>query len=141
MISIHIICFVARSISSAYTAMMEPLGLTGPQSRVIAYVDRYPGITQVELCEYLGLGSMAITGIIDRMEAKCLVKRAVDPADRRVRRIYLTDEALLLRPEMDEIIQKLRSQVESNISREDMKTFVDVLKRIEANLSEPPLLK
>ena len=112
---------------------MEPLGLTGPQSRIVAYVDHYPGITQAELCEYLGLGSMANTGLIDRMELKKLVRRVDDPTDRRVRRIYLTHEALRLKPELEETFQKLRDQASSNISDEDLEKFISVLKRIEAN--------
>jgi DNA-binding transcriptional regulator GbsR (MarR family) len=36
-----------------------------------------------QLAKYTGLTSGAVTGLIDRLEKKNLVKRAFDPADRR----------------------------------------------------------
>ncbi|TNF89684.1 MAG: MarR family transcriptional regulator, partial [Gammaproteobacteria bacterium] len=66
---------VANAISQAYGALMAPLGLTRPQMRVLVWVDQRPGISQAKLSELIGTSAMAMTGLLDRMEAKNLIRR------------------------------------------------------------------
>ena len=73
----------ARAITLAYGTVMAPLGLTRPQVRVVAWVEHHPGITQTELCEFIPISPMAMTGLLDRMASKDLIKRVDDPSDRR----------------------------------------------------------
>ena len=73
---------VANAISQAYGALMAPIGLTRPQMRVLIWVERRPGISQAKLSELLGISAMAMTGLLDRMEAKNLVRRQEDPHGR-----------------------------------------------------------
>jgi DNA-binding MarR family transcriptional regulator len=124
----------ARAVTLAFGTIMAPLGLTRPQVRVLVWVDHIPGITQADLAERLFTSPMALTGLIDRMENKGLVKRVDDPNDRRVRRIYLTDGAIRLKPEMAKITEKFRSIMYSGIAPEDVVTAVNVLKTLTANL-------
>lgn len=124
----------ARAITLAYGTLMAPLGLTRPQVRVLVWVDHIPGITQADLAERLTTSPMALTGLIDRMESKDLVKRVDDPNDRRVKRIYPTDGAIELKPEMAKITEKFRSVMYSGIAPEEVATAVNVLKTMTANL-------
>lgn len=126
---------VARAFTAAYACRMRPMGLTRPQARVIAYVRRYPGITQVELSEYLGVGRMAMTGLIDRMESKAMVERKEDPADRRVKRVYLTRAAKALQPAMEDMARELHASAVSGISARELRSTVATLRRILHNVS------
>ena len=56
--------------------------------------DREPGI--LALAEYLGLDKSSVTGLVDRAEARGLVKRKADPDDGRAIRIGLTAEGRAL---------------------------------------------
>ena len=127
---------VARSFTNAYSILMAPLGLTRPQARVIACVFRYPGITQVDLAEYIGVGRMAMSGLIDRMEAKDLVSRSEDPSDKRVKRIFLTRNAKKSLPEMQSIADTLYKQSISSINKADLKITRTVLALIRSNLDD-----
>ncbi|MCZ6659104.1 MAG: MarR family transcriptional regulator [Gammaproteobacteria bacterium] len=127
---------VARSFTNAYATLMSPLGLTRPQARVIAYLRRFPGITQIELCEYIGVGRMAMSGLIDRMESKGLVKRVDDPADGRVKRIFHTREARKMRPDIDHAIATLTTRSIADISARDLRTVMRALRSINDNLLE-----
>jgi len=112
---------------------MAPLGLTRPQVRVLVWADYLPGITQAELCERLSSSPMAMTGLLDRMEAKDLVKRVEDPKDRRVKRIYLTEGALRLKPDMDVIAAGFKAAVRQGLTAEDIITAQRVLNAMKSN--------
>jgi DNA-binding MarR family transcriptional regulator len=126
----------AQAITQAYGTVMAPLGLTRPQVRVLVWVDHLPGITQAELAERLTTSPMALTGLLDRMESKDLVKRVDDPSDRRVKRIYLTDGALKLKPDMEKIAAEFRIQARKGIAPEDVATAIDVLQAMQVNLQK-----
>jgi DNA-binding MarR family transcriptional regulator len=74
-----------------------------------------------------------MTGLLDRMEKKNLVKRVEDPNDRRAKRIFLTDGALALKPEMEVIAEKLKAQVRAGLTREEIATAQRVLATMKAN--------
>lgn len=124
----------AQAITVAYGTVMAPLGLTRPQVRVVVWVDHSPGITQAELCERIGISPMAMTGLLDRMERKDLVKRVDDPTDRRVKRIFLTNGALKLKPDMEQIAATFRLQARMGLAPEEIATAVNVLKSMRANV-------
>ena len=124
----------AQAITLAYGTVMAPLGLTRPQVRVLVWVDHSPGITQTELCGRISSSPMAMTGLLDRMESKDLVKRVDDPNDRRVKRIYLTNGALRLKPEMERIADDFRKAMRRGLAPQDIATAVNVLKSMQANL-------
>lgn len=127
---------VARAFTNAYAKLMAPMGLTRPQARVIACVMKYPGITQADLCEYIGVGRMAMSGLIDRMESKDLVSRAEDPSDKRVKRVFLTRGARKLVPDLQEIADTLYERSMSSIKTKDLKITKEVLSTIRENLEE-----
>jgi MarR family transcriptional regulator for hemolysin len=126
----------ARAITQAFGTVIAPLGLTRPQVRVVVWVDHIPGITQADLAERLTTSPMALTGLLDRMEAKNLIKRVEDPADRRVKRIYLTDGALRLKPEMEKIAADFGRRMREGVSPEDLSTAVKVLNTVKRNLQK-----
>jgi len=123
----------SHALSQGYSAVMAPLGLTRPQVRVLVWADYLPGITQAELCERLSSSPMAMTGLLDRMEAKDLVKRVEDPKDRRVKRIYLTEGALRLKPDMDVIAAGFKEAVREGLSVADIAAAHRVLATMKAN--------
>ncbi len=127
---------VARGFTNAYSTLMSPLGLTRPQARVLACVLRYPGITQVDLAEYIGVGRMAMSGLIDRMESKDLVSRSDDPSDKRVKRIFLTRNAKKLLPDMQAIADTLYRECISSLNKNDLKVTRSVLQSIKTNLQQ-----
>lgn len=70
--------------------MMKSLGVTGPQRLVIRIVGQKPGQTASEIASMLGKHPSTLTGVLARLEARNLIVRAIDPADRRRARFKLT---------------------------------------------------
>ena len=127
---------VANGISQAYGALMAPIGLTRPQMRVLIWVDRRPGISQAKLSELLGTSAMSMTGLLDRMEAKHLVHRRIDPKDRRAKCIYLTDDALALKPEMERLAEGFGDALRHGLSPEEIATAQRVLAVMKDNVEK-----
>ena len=50
------------------------------------------GVTQKELAERVGLEGSSLVRLLDILEGKNLVERRADPADRRSKRIFLTEQ-------------------------------------------------
>jgi DNA-binding MarR family transcriptional regulator len=63
-------------------------GLTAPQAMILMMINAPMSMRQ--LADRMGCDASNITGIIDRLEAKALVVRSVDRADRRIKRIART---------------------------------------------------
>ncbi|MGW7328651.1 MarR family winged helix-turn-helix transcriptional regulator [Streptomyces sp. NPDC054840] len=73
---------------------MVPLGITPAQSRLLRLVSHYEGEQaprMADLAARLEVVPRAVTTLVDGLEAAECVRRAPDPANRRVIRIELTD--------------------------------------------------
>jgi DNA-binding MarR family transcriptional regulator len=64
--------------------------ITSPQLAALSVVARHPGIEQTALSEAIGYDSSTIGGLIDRLEAKKLLRRRIGARDRRTRQLSLT---------------------------------------------------
>ncbi|MER8066845.1 MarR family transcriptional regulator [Streptomyces sp. NPDC094034] len=102
--------------------------LTGAQARVLGLLSLEPlpmrGIARKLKCE-----PSNVTGIVDRLEARGLVERRPDPADRRVKLAAPTEEgretATRLRDSLDFAREPLAA-----LSAEERGTLRDLLKRM-----------
>jgi MarR family transcriptional regulator, organic hydroperoxide resistance regulator len=70
--------------------MVNKHGITGPQRLVVRLIGQYPEVSGGELARVLHVHKSTITGIVQRLEAHGLVRRATDSADARRIRLTLT---------------------------------------------------
>lgn len=81
-------CYQAfESYSSRH---VRSLGLTTPQFDIIATLGNTPGMTFKELGEKTLITKGTLTGVVDRLEAKKLVRRLASPSDGRCQIVQLT---------------------------------------------------
>lgn len=82
-----------RSLSDAavlfHGALAERLGLTGSHWKTLGLLERLGSQSPGMLSERSGLAPASISGILDRLEERGLVRRSEDPADRRRTRVEL----------------------------------------------------
>jgi DNA-binding MarR family transcriptional regulator len=79
-----------HGLQSLSKKMQARLGLTGPQRVTLRILGRYPALTAGELAEILRIHPSTLTGILQRLEARGLVRRTSDARDRRRTRLALT---------------------------------------------------
>jgi MarR family transcriptional regulator for hemolysin len=125
-----------RKLNDTYDLHMKPLGLTRSQWRVMAYVSRYPGISQSELAENIELSRMAITGLLDRMSNKGLVDRRLVESDRRVRAVFLSEKGQALIKHMNSTAVQVLQQIFANTTNKDREQLRELLETIKTNTSD-----
>ena len=75
-------------------------GMTRAQWVIMFRLELRPGLSQNELAALVEVEPITVARLIDRLEARGLVERRLDPEDRRVRRLHLTETA---RPLLDQL--------------------------------------
>ena len=98
----------ADRLHNQFAALLEPYELTNQQFNVLrilrgALPDALP---TMEIAERMIEQTPAITGLIDRLEAKQLVERARQTDDRRCVRCSITAKGLALLAELDEPVAR-----------------------------------
>jgi DNA-binding MarR family transcriptional regulator len=69
---------------------IRELGLTSPQFDIIATLGNTEGMSFKELGEKTLITKGTLTGVVDRLEAKALVRRVASPNDGRSQMVQLT---------------------------------------------------
>lgn len=75
----------AQRMRSATGEAAGQHGLTLRHQIILSALHLATGMTQVELGKAVGMDQTTLTGELDRLETRDLVKRSVDPRDRRAR--------------------------------------------------------
>lgn len=130
----------ARKIRQVYDLALAELGITLPESTVLAYVAEIGSVTQTQIARALDSGRAATGLRIDKLERLGAVERLSNPTDRRVWMVGITAEGHEMVKQINEIDAKLRTHLRAGVAREDRHRVVDVLQQIQLNLDEPPAL-
>jgi DNA-binding MarR family transcriptional regulator len=70
--------------------MHTRFGVTGPQRLVIRVVGTHPGLSAGDLARTLHVHPSTLTGILQRLQTRGLLRRSADPNDARRVRLMLT---------------------------------------------------
>lgn len=92
---------IARFRGLLFDRLIAPHGLTMSQARVLLHLLSEDKLTQSDIARRMDVGTVTVGGLVDRLEARGLVERRIDPVDRRAKRVCLTDEARPLEKVMD----------------------------------------
>ncbi len=109
-------------------------GMTRAQWVMLIWLDRRPGLSQKELSELLEVEPITVARLVDRLEARGMVERRADPADRRIWRLHLRPAA---RPVLEEIAQhraKMNTLVCQGLDAAAVAQMTDGLARMKATL-------
>lgn len=115
--------------------LRKNVGVTLSQWRVISMLVFQPGLTQKEIADKVGIEGATLVPVIDKMEKEGLLKRKPDSKDRRVNRIYLSTKANSLWNSMIECALRIRKISTKDIAEDQIKTTLDTLRKISANLA------
>lgn len=134
----RLIYLTAQRLGNHAEKLLAPYGLTLEQLQLLKQLNCDQGINQRTLGELTNKTPANVTRIIDRLEAKHLVLRRDDPADRRTTLVLLTPKTEPLLEHMQEILEEFSQAFLAGISEQDQKTTSQVLLTIEKNLESIP---
>ena len=111
---------------------LAPLGLTPAQERALRMItrsDEPPRMT--DLADHLGIVPRSVTTVIDALEEAGLVRREIDPQNRRAIRLHLTDRGLSVRDDMREARRRAAEDLFAPLSAEDRRALGELLSLLD----------
>lgn len=109
--------------------------ITPEQWAVLIRLWEADGVTQGELSEATFRDPPTMSRIVVGMEARGLLARRADPADGRVRRVYLTREGRALRRKLVPLVEQLVERMVAGIDDAALAATRGALRRMFDNLT------
>lgn len=118
---------------------MEPLGLTDAQWKPLLrlYLREAGTVAELARCCEMDAGSM--TRLLDRVEAKGLLRRVRSSEDRRVVNIELTTEGLAAAAQIPVILSRVQNNALRGFSETEWRSLQDFLQRLFTNVQATPV--
>ena len=126
------------AVSKGFQEILAPFELHPREFAVLRAVGVQEGQTQQALADGLQIPRSRMVSIVDDLEAGGLLERRPNPADRRVRELYLTaDGRKTLERSFAEALA-YEQQVGAGLTAEERERLLDLLERIADNLGIGP---
>ncbi|MDF1775783.1 MAG: MarR family transcriptional regulator [Rhizobiaceae bacterium] len=113
---------------------LAPLDIKVPHLDILANIYRFEGISQQDLADKLLVGRSNISMLLPQIEKRGLMERRRDESDKRVLRLYLTDQgrdvtgkALAIEVDLIEHVMSTTGMEECNRVGETMKRMINKL--------------
>jgi DNA-binding MarR family transcriptional regulator len=110
------------------------LGITPGEARVLTNAARSGSVRQTVLAERIGVEPMTLCAYVDRLEAQGLIRRSVDPSDRRAKLVHLTEDADDMLRRLSGIGAEIRRLAAADISAEEWTTLETLLRKVRWTL-------
>ncbi|MBQ3393429.1 MAG: MarR family transcriptional regulator [Lachnospiraceae bacterium] len=109
---------------------LSQFDLTPIQYGVLGCIWEFDMHNPKEIAEHMGIENSTISGILERMENKGLIKRTIDSSDRRYIHIELTEQSKELEVPVRTVVEKVDKRVMSQFTKEEVITIKEILRRI-----------
>jgi len=123
---------LTRRMRRSQAERLAPLGLTPAQERalrVISRSDEPPRMT--ELADHLGIVPRSLTTVVDALEEAGLVRREIDPRNRRAILLRLTDGGTAVRDDLREARRRAAEDLFAPLTPADRGLLGDLLARLD----------
>lgn len=122
----------AAVLRRRYAKVIEPRGLSLPQYNVLRILRGARGepLPTLEIGERMIEEAPGVTRLLDRLEAKGLVRRQRCTSDRRLVHCWITDPGLELLTRIDPLLNDADNQVVAHLSDEEQVALIHLLERV-----------
>ncbi|MFN0162631.1 MAG: MarR family winged helix-turn-helix transcriptional regulator [Burkholderiales bacterium] len=127
----HLIRRLHQQSTQVFQAGTQAAGfdMTSVQFAALDAIADEPGIDQARLAASIGFDRATIGGVIDRLELKGLVERAVSEEDRRARRLTLTAAGKKLLGASRPVVEHLQAGILGPLSRAERALFMKLARK------------
>ncbi|MFC9846407.1 MarR family winged helix-turn-helix transcriptional regulator [Streptomyces sp. NPDC060223] len=132
-LTLEVVDLIATVVARYHEEYEEAAGehaLTGAQARLLSLLSLEP-LPMRRLAQKLRCEPSNVTGIVDRLEARGLVERRLDPSDRRVKLAAATEEGLRVARSLRDSLRFAREPL-AGLSREERVSLRGMLQRMLA---------
>ena len=132
---------VARLMRTRFDRWARDYGLTRAQGIILARLARQPGMTQNEMAGLCEVEPITIGRLVDRLEARGLLERRLDPADRRIRRLHLLPASEPILKEIQRYKNELFREVTEGLDEATVDLVTSALLKMKTQLTMEPAAK
>ncbi len=134
---------IASLIFHSSREMKRKYGVTGPQSLVLKLLLNYGSeepLSAVDVSRSLKVTPSNITGIVDRLEAKGLVRRKPKEGDRRKMYIVPTEEGVTFGKNLPDLVEDRMIRGLKDLSEEEISVIYSSLDKIIKIVGEEEII-
>lgn len=116
--------------------LLSPYDLTGSQFKILMVLYKSPAgsVRQTDIEAKFSMTNPTVTGLVQKLEAKDLVKRMPHPEDKRSKVLVLTDRAITMKEELLALADDLEKQMTHNLTESECDQLAGLLlKMLEQN--------
>src|ERR1043166_5516212 len=126
---------VARLMRTRFDRWARAYGMTRAQGIILARLARQPGMTQNEMAGLCEVEPITVGRLVDRLGARGLLERRLDPSDRRIRRLHLLPAAEPILKEIQRYKEELFREVTGDLDEETVERVTDALLKMKTKLT------
>lgn len=121
----------SRQISMYLEAHTRALGVSPLEGHLLTYLRKYAPVPIGELVRVFGIKQSTFTSMLDRMEDAGLIRREMNPRDRRSFLIHITDQGREMAKRSTRILEEFEEEIRRRASPADVAGFHAVMAAIE----------
>lgn len=121
---------ISRSLRRKRNRYMEPLGLRGIHGRLLLDIWENPGISQDTLAQKAQLDKSNIARHVAVLEEKEFLRRETDFGDRRILRLYVTERAESMLPNLQKAMEDWEKTMLQDLSHWEVSQLMSLLMRV-----------
>lgn len=127
---------LAHAIALDMDRRLRVYGVTLSQWLVLKQLWKQEGKSQVELQELLNIERATVNGLVQRMLRAWLIQSKPDLSDRRVQRIFLTEQGRTLQEITPALAEEIDARMLEGFSDDERIFFIRLLIRALHNVTE-----
>ena len=116
-----------RHLEHVYERLIAPTGLSVLEWYTLRALYAEDGLSASRLAALVCRHPSSMTALLNRMQQRDLLRREVDPTDRRSVRVYLTERGHAQRPHVEQVAARLDDLFKDRITAGQLDTFLHVL--------------
>lgn len=131
----RLITRLAHAVALEMERRLRIYSVTYSQWRILKQLWQEEGQSQVDLQKLLGLERATVNGLVQRMLRLGLIRSTPDPGDKRIQRIFLTEQGRALQAIMTTLEEEVNACVLEEFSADERTFFMSLLRRSLRNVT------
>jgi DNA-binding MarR family transcriptional regulator len=125
---------LTRRLRHAQAEQLAPLGLTPAQERALRVITRSEEPPRMaEIADRLGIVPRSLTTVIDSLESVGLVRREIDPRNRRAILLHLTERGAAVRDDLREARRRAAEELFAPLPARDREALGELLAALDSD--------
>ena len=112
--------------------LLVPYDLTGSQFKILMALYNAPAgsVRQADIEAKFSMSNPTVTGLVQKLEAKDLVKRSPHPEDKRSKVLVLTNRAMARKEDLLALADSFEQQMTANLTAEERGRLISLLTKM-----------